>query len=323
MPVKIVLTGDVMLGRIVNEFIAQFGPEYVWGDVLPLLQSADFSLINLECAITKHTQPWPEEKAFYFRADPQAIEVLKAAKIKCVNLANNHALDFREEGLLETLQLLKEANIAYTGAGKNLEEAQKPAMVNIKDLKIGLLGFSDNEPGFAAKENKPGINFAEIDTNGIETLAPGIREARKKVDLLIATAHWGPNMRAFPDNNFIFFAQTLRELGVDIFHGHSAHLFQGIELFQGKTILYDTGDFVDDYMVDNVLRNDLSFLYMLTLEKNKIEKIELFPVYISRCQVNRAYSWLQEECYRLLSERGAPFGTKLIKKEDRIEVKLD
>jgi poly-gamma-glutamate synthesis protein (capsule biosynthesis protein) len=87
--------GDVMLGRLVNEMIRHMGASYVWGDTLPFIKKADLLLINLESVIAKDGTPWDKTpKVFFFRAYPNAIDVLKIAGIDYVSLANNHSLDF-------------------------------------------------------------------------------------------------------------------------------------------------------------------------------------------------------------------------------------
>src|ERR671916_2010580 len=154
------LTGDVMLGRGVNETLDASRPEGVWGDVLPLLHAADLRVINLECALTEHRRPWSRTpKVFHFRAGPPAVEVLRAARVDACSLANNHTLDFEERGLLDTLDHLEAAGIRYAGAGHNLEEAARPALVK---KGVALVAFTDNEPPFAAGPDKPGTNYLPV-----------------------------------------------------------------------------------------------------------------------------------------------------------------
>ena len=78
--------------------------EKLWGDTLSVLEAADLRVINLECAITTHENPWSRTpKTFHFRAGPsRAVSVLRAARIDACSLANNHTLDFEEEGLLDS-----------------------------------------------------------------------------------------------------------------------------------------------------------------------------------------------------------------------------
>src|SRR3712207_6596323 len=158
--ITLALTGDVMLGRGVNETLRSVRPEEPWGDVLPLLGSADLRIINLECAITEHRRPWSRTpKVFHFRADPVAAEVLGAARVDACSLANNHTLDFEEQGLLDTLTHLKTAGIRYVGAGRNLEEAGRPVLL---EGGVALVAFTDNEPPFAAGPDKPGTNYLPV-----------------------------------------------------------------------------------------------------------------------------------------------------------------
>jgi poly-gamma-glutamate synthesis protein (capsule biosynthesis protein) len=297
--VRLAFTGDVMLGRLMNEAAAVNGPEYFWGDTLPVLKEADLRLINLECVVSDKGSEWTKTpKVFHFRALPWALETLKAAKIDYVSLANNHTLDFNEEAMLDMLGRLHSAGIAHAGAGKNLEEARQPAILESGGLRFGVISASDNESAWLAGKNKPGINFIPtlMRPEVLENAARQIKTARERSDVVVFSDHWGPNMRQRPVSLFVSFARQLMELGADIFHGHSAHLFQGIELWEKKPILFDTGDFVDDYAVDTELRNDWSFIFMLDVSRKykRVEKITLVPTYIERFQAHLAPDFLAE-----------------------------
>jgi poly-gamma-glutamate synthesis protein (capsule biosynthesis protein) len=147
--VSMVLTGDVMLGRLVSETLLAYHTAYPWGDILPEMHQADLRLVNLECVISDRGKPWSRwEKAFHFRAHPRAIEALKLAQVNCVVIANNHVLDFEEEAFLQMLELLEAAGIPYVGAGRNLAEARRPVLLSAGDLKIAVAAFTDNEPGW-------------------------------------------------------------------------------------------------------------------------------------------------------------------------------
>ncbi len=285
-------TGDVMLGRGVNRAILTYGPAYPWGNTLSMLRKADLRLINLECVITRYDEHWElSPKEFFFKADPLAIETLEAADIDYVSLANNHSLDFKRQGLLEMNELLDKNRVKHSGAGKNFKAASKPALIRKRGLKIGILSITDNEAGWAAGEITPGTYFIPIDVGAptFEYLAKQISEFRNKLDILVLSAHWGPNMVERPPEKFQEFARQMIDAGVDIFYGHSSHIFQGVEVYKNRLILYDTGDFVDDYVVDPELRNDLSFLFFVRIDKRKrINRIELIPTSIDNYQVNIA-----------------------------------
>ncbi len=301
--------GDTMLGRLMDTEIAFSGCKHLWGDVLPLLRQNDFNLINLETTLTTSTQMVP--KVFNFKAQPAHVCTLKEANITAVNLANNHVLDFNVQGLIETLQTLDAAGIYRTGAGLNLEEAQTPAIIIKNGIRIGIIGYTDNEPTWKAETDKPGINYIKV--GDISPLKKIIQKRRPQVDLLIVTSHWGPNMRTRPSLQFRKFAHQLIEAGADIIHGHSAHIFQGIEIYKNKVILYDSGDLIDDYAIDPLLRNDQSFLYRITIEQCNnsitIKQIQLIPLIIANMQVNVAKGKERQQILKRMQKLSAEFGT--------------
>ena len=278
---RLAFVGDVMLGREVAEQIPYRSPESFWGDTLPVLRQADLVIANLECAITDSRVPWTRTtKVFHFRAPPQATGILTAARVRLVSLANNHILDFEEQGLSDTIRYLDDAGIAHAGAGCNALEAQRPAVVDVDGTRVGLVAFTDNEPDWAARNDSPGTHFLPINTDP-ETLSRvenAVREARAAgADFVVLSLHWGPNMVQRPSPAFVEFAHAAIERGTDLVFGHSLHVFQGIELVRDRPIFYDTGDFLDDYAVDPLLRNDWSFIFLVDTDAHTVQRIELVP----------------------------------------------
>jgi poly-gamma-glutamate synthesis protein (capsule biosynthesis protein) len=315
--ITLALTGDVMLGRGVNEMLRPARPEEPWGDALPLLDSADLRIINLECAITEHKRQWSRTpKVFHFRADPLAVGVLEAAHIDACSLANNHTLDFEEQGLLDTLAHLEAAGIRYAGAGRDGGEAARPALL---EGGVALVAFTDNEPPFAAGQGKPGTNYLPVSVEPevlrrVEEAIGAAREAGART--VVFSNHWGPNMVERPRDLFRRFARAVVDLGADVYYGHSAHVFQGVEIYRGKPILYDTGDFIDDYAVDPRLRNDRSFLFRLSLEDGALERLELFPVSLPYARVERARGAEREAILDRMVGLSAELGTAFDRSED-------
>jgi poly-gamma-glutamate capsule biosynthesis protein CapA/YwtB (metallophosphatase superfamily) len=313
------LTGDVMLGRGVNETLRAARPEEPWGDVLPLLRSADLRIINLECAITEHKEPWRRApKVFHFRADPLAVEVLRAARVDACSLANNHTLDFEEQGLLDTLAHLEAAGVRYAGAGRDLEEAARPVLL---EGGVALVAFTDNEPPFAAGPDKPGTNYLPVSLEPevlrrVEEAIGAARGAGAKT--VVFSNHWGPNMVERPRGSFRQFARAVVDLGADVYYGHSAHVFQGVEIYKGKPVLYDTGDFIDDYAVDPRLRNDRSFLFCVSVEGGDLKRLELFPVSLPYARVELAKGEEREAILDRMVGLSAEMGTAFERYEDRL-----
>jgi len=288
---KILFIGDVMLGRLVNQFLKRESSAYPWGDTLPIFKKADLRICNLESVISDRGSPWNvTPKVFHFRSDAKNIETLKIAGINAVSLANNHTLDFEYEGMFETLRILDDAGIYHAGAGANLEETARPALFEVSGEKIGLIAFTDNEPDWEATSEKPGIFYVPIDSEDdrAKNLFERVRQTREEVDVLIASAHWGPNWGYRPRKHQIPFGHRLIDAGADIVFGHSCHVFQGIELYRGRPILYSTGDFIDDYAVDDMERNDESFIFLIEISDDKTFRLRLYPTLIRHFQARLA-----------------------------------
>jgi poly-gamma-glutamate synthesis protein (capsule biosynthesis protein) len=323
--ITLALAGDVMLARLVNEAIRANGPLYPWGDVLPLVREADLSLVNLECVIAESGKPFEPPRVFYFRADPEAIEVLALAGVDYVTVSNNHAMDYQGEALLESLGHLDEHDIAHAGAGGNLEEAAQFALLEARGIKVGVVAFADHFREYAATETSPGTNVIPItlEKPHFSRVEGSIQAARAAgADLVVFSIHWGPNMRHVPPQHFKEFARAVMDAGADIFHGHSAHVFQGVEIYKGKPILYDTGDLIDDYYVDIVHKNDQQFLFLVTATEGGVGRIELVPVLISNAQVNTAGGEVVDKMYERMRELSADMGTEVKREGERLVVEV-
>jgi len=316
---KIALTGDVMLGRMVDQFVIQnrsVRPEDLWSDVLPIMLAADCRLINLECVISSQGEAWhPETKAFHFRAHPRALDFLRAARIDGVTLANNHVLDFGTDALLDCLTLLDRTGIKRTGAGATLQDALNPVLFGLPQGRIAVVALTDNEPDWEAAGTKPGVNYVAYHDRGLvepyrSRMAKVLSSVRRQADLVIVSAHVGPNWGA-PSRAIQALARDLLDMGADFYWGHSNHTPQGIECYKGKAILYSAGDFIDDYMVDKDERNDLSFLFMLEVEKNRIGRIRLYPVRIEDLAVRLANEQEWQFLTRTMQAKCKVFGTTM------------
>lgn len=306
--------GDVMIGRGVDAILATRGYSYVWGNTLPLLRSTDLNIANLETTLT--TSEKEVFKVFTFKASPDRIKCLNDANITAVNLANNHILDYDEEGLMETIAVLDAAGIQHTGAGKNDVAANAPAIINRNEISLAVLGCTDNEPGWKASNKKCGTHYVDVSNkNDRRSILQAIEQLKQQNNHVIVSIHWGPNLKEYPDEAFVSFAQEMIDHGASLIHGHSAHNFQGIEVFRNKLILYDTGDFVDDYVVHAVVRNDHSFFFMVTFSKEKIVKINLEPVLISNYQVNLAREESSRWSLERMQELSEKFGTNIMNGE--------
>ena len=310
------LAGDTMLGRLVDRAIGEKGYSYPWGDMLPILRSTDLNLVNLETTLTHSFRRAP--KTFNFRAVPDRVKSLLQARIGVCNLANNHILDFGLEGMKETMTTLQESGIAFVGVGSSIEKARELLTVEVGGIKVGILGCTDNEPTWEADPTRAGTHFVSVLEP--EELESRVKKLDEEVDLLVLTIHWGPNMRVEPSLSFVSFAHRMVDAGVDVFHGHSAHVPQGIEVYGSGIILYDNGDFVDDYRVEPDLRNDQSFFALVQVDAAGIRSVQLIPTLISNMQVNQAGGKDRREIVDRLRRLSKPFGTDVIEQGGEVWV---
>lgn len=310
---NLLCAGDVMLGRMIDARLAAEAPEQVWGDTLPLFQAADVRLCNLECVLTGHGEAWgclpgQEWKTFHFRSDPAHVACLTSAGIQAVSLANNHVLDYQMDGLGEMLAVLEANQIVHAGAGRSLDAARQPALWTWRDHRIGMLAITDNEPQWAATPERGGIWHAALEQAEPDQI-DALQRLRTAADLRIVSAHWGGNAGYRPPGEHQRLAHQWIEAGAQVVFGHSSHVFRGVELHRGAVILYGAGDFIDDYAVDLVERNDEAMAFQLEYSETlRLERVRMFPCQIGNCQVNRAQgSQAQRIAWRmaeLCEERG-------------------
>jgi poly-gamma-glutamate synthesis protein (capsule biosynthesis protein) len=323
---NIVFVGDVMLGRLVNATLKVEPPEYPWGDTLPIFSRGDVRLCNLECVLSDRGTPWSRTpKVFHFRSDAKNIAVLQRAQIDLVSVANNHTLDFDYEAMLDMLHLLGHARIRHAGAGAQVAEASRVAIAHIHGARLGLVAFTDNEPEWAATDRSPGLFYVPINVadRRAKRLFDIVGRAKGEVDLLIVSAHWGPNWGYSPPANHPPFAKALIDAGADLIFGHSGHVFRGIELYQQRPIVYCTGNFIDDYAVDEIERNDQSFLFVAETEKNQIRTLKLYPTVIRNCQARLAGSPEREEIIQKMQHLCAQLHTRTCwQKDGYLEIEI-
>jgi poly-gamma-glutamate capsule biosynthesis protein CapA/YwtB (metallophosphatase superfamily) len=284
MTVTVALAGDTMLGRGVARALATTPPEaLVAPEVRAAIGQADLVVLNLECCISDRGRPWDAPgKSFFFRAPLRAVELLALLGTDCVTLANNHALDYGVEALADTLNLLAAAGIATVGAGTDLEQARRPTILATGGLRVAVLGVTDHPPDFAAGPDRPGVAFADLGRRVPDWLLERIRAADAEV--VLVTPHWGPNMTSEPVGHVRRAAAALVDAGATLVAGHSAHVPHGV----AGRVLYDLGDFLDDYRVDPRLRNDLGLLFLVTLDGHGPVRLEALPLKLEFCHTRLA-----------------------------------
>jgi poly-gamma-glutamate capsule biosynthesis protein CapA/YwtB (metallophosphatase superfamily) len=302
-----------MLGRAVGERLEEVPAEAVWAtEVRELCLSCDLVICNLECCISAGGAPTERVrgKPFFFRGPPQAVRALQAIGVRAVGLANNHALDYEVEALVETLELLGDAGIAVAGSGRGESQARRGAIVETGGQCIGLVAVSDHPREFAAGRDSPGIAFGDLRRKIPDWLAGELARLARECNQVVAFPHWGPNMTTEPASWQRRAADELQEAGADLVAGHSAHVFHGTAWSRRGPLLYDLGDALDDYAVDAGLRNDLGVLAIWRPGDPEAE-LELAGLALDYCRTRLAAGDEADWIARRLAEACEPLGTRV------------
>ncbi|MFC6890262.1 CapA family protein [Halorubrum trueperi] len=327
---RIGFVGDLMLGRSVNERWADDGdPENVWGSTLPRLRELDGIVGNLECCVSDSGTKWPN-KGYYFRANPSfAVPALEAAGASFVSLANNHILDYSEPALRDTRAHLADAGIARAGAGTDRASALESVIFEAGELTVAAFGLTDQSEAFAASDTEPGTAFATLDptVSATRSLVGQVLDsaASHDPDLVVASLHWGPNWETEPRAVHERFGRWLVDLGVDVVHGHSAHVLQGVEVYEGRPIIYDAGDFVDDYISyrdREGVRNKRSALFEVVVRDGDLDELVVEPIEIVDEAATLADDDVAEWVRDTLAERSEPFDTEIEQSDNRVAFPL-
>ena len=237
----LLFAGDVMLSRAVGRRMAT---EKDW--VLPFhliaerLRSADLRFCNLECPVSDRGHDLHHR--FSFRADPRALEGLRATGFNVVSQANNHTYDWGPQALLDSLARLHAAGIEPVGAGRNFLAAHYPFVAHTGSLRIAFLAYVNVDPPEAA---------AGVDRAGVAWLDPAqaladIRFARPLADLVIVCPHWGVEYAEKPSPEQVDLAHQMIDAGADLIVGSHPHVVQPIEKYHDRWIAYSLGNFVFD-----------------------------------------------------------------------------
>jgi poly-gamma-glutamate synthesis protein (capsule biosynthesis protein) len=310
---------------------------YIWGDAIDELEQVapDLRIINLETSITQAYSYW-KNKGIHFRMNPANIACLTAAKIDYCSLANNHVLDWGYAGLRETLDTLRQANIKSAGAGRNLQEARLPAVIEIPGKgRVIVFSYGVQTSGiplsWAAEKDMPGVNLLkELSDKTVQSIKKTVKAIRQARDIVVVSIHWGGNWGyRIPYEHITFAHQLIDDADVDVIHGHSSHHIKGIEVYHNKPILYGCGDFINDYEGISgyeQFRSDLGLMYFVSMEPStrKLVRLHMTPTHIKHFKVNRvSYDdmlWLKN----VLNRESKKFGTRIeIGKGNSLTVRWD
>jgi poly-gamma-glutamate synthesis protein (capsule biosynthesis protein) len=347
------LTGDVMTGRGVDQILphsvdpqlhepyvqsaatyvllaeeangpipAEVSYDYIWGEALDELDRVrpDVRIINLETAVTTSDEWWPG-KGIHYRMHPGNVPVLTATEIDCCVLGNNHVMDWGHSGLRETLTVLQEAGLQTPGAGLDRAAAAAPAVFETGAGRLLVFSYGSPSagvpPAWTAAVDQPGVNLLpDLSRQRAQQVVEHVRAHRRVGDRVVISLHWGENWGYHVPRLQREFAHHLVDEGTaDIIHGHSSHHPKGVEVYQGRPILYGAGDFFNDY--EGIggrerFRSELTLMYFPQIDDaGALVSFQMTPMRIRNFRLERTGAeetrWLAET----LDRESRAFGTRV------------
>ena len=298
--------GDTSLSRWVHQCYAKRGYEEGFDGILDLTRDSDVALTNLEgvVATTGDFNDKGEKRPYLYRGRPELLDFVTHAGFDIVTTANNHAMDYGPEALLEQQEFLTAAGIAWVGSGVNLAAARAPRYVQVDDVTLAFIGVEDYAELYAATEDQPGSFHADPE-DLVDALRGPIATARQHADLVVVSPHWGKNWTDAPTPERIETAHALIDMGADAILGHSSHHIHGVEVYRGHPIVYDMGSLFFDAVGQENLR--FSAGWQLRFDADGFHELEIHPLRLHSCRVEKAkgqdleriQTWLDERSHAL------------------------
>ena len=237
-PIKVVFFGDLMMAGMDALQSVKNDPIYPFRGTLPLIETADIAIANLECPFGTHGTR-VEDKEFTFLASPKLLSYAKSAGFDGFGLANNHIMDFGPEGLEQTISILDSLGIKHCGAGEDISEARRPMVFHVRGKKIAVLAYSNTFPkSYWANSKRPGTAFGHA-----KFVRADIAKLRDTVDFIVVFFHWGAERLDTPKTYQKSLAHIAIDSGADLVIGSHPHVVQGFELYHGKPIFYSLGNY--------------------------------------------------------------------------------
>lgn len=248
-------------------------------EILEVTRGADIFMVNNEFPYTSRGTPTPEKK-FTFRAKPEYASYLTDMGADLVSLANNHAYDYGEISLTDSIDTLNGIGIPFVGAGRNLEEAVKPVYFIANDKKIAFISATqiertDNPDTKEATETSPGV-FRCWD---VERLLEVVRNAKQVSDYVVVYIHWGTESTEEIDWAQKEQAPKIAEAGADLIIGDHPHVLQPID-YSGETpVFYSLGNYFFNSKAQDTC------LVKATLDENGLKSLQFIPGRQEDCYV--------------------------------------
>ena len=268
-PINILITGDFAPINRVEELCLKGDIKAVFNNFIEVFQNNHLNIVDLECPLTLAESTRPKTGP-YQKAHPATIKALKYADVSLVAMANNHIMDYDNQGVKDTLELCKQNDIATLGIGSSKNEAAKPYSIKLEGKRIALLNYADNE--FLSTPDGS-YNCNAIDPVDMHYDIAKVKEEHNYVIVMI---HAGNEFYHLPSPRTKKLYRYLVDQGADAILSHHTHVFSGYEIYKGKPIFYGLGNFVYDW--PGKTNSDWNRGYVVRLSISEKLDFEIIPL---------------------------------------------
>ncbi|MDZ7693149.1 MAG: CapA family protein [Balneolaceae bacterium] len=243
--INIVITGDTHLGsERVCENALKCNVDNLLAEFLTVIQNSDLAITNIESPIIDQGEP-SVKFGPHLKSPVDSLKVIKEAGFDLVTLANNHIMDYGEEGLISTLDNCKRLGIETVGAGKNFSEASATKYCNLQGTNIAIINLCENEFGTAS-----GNSCGSHPLDPIQNYYT-IKETSNEADIVVVIVHGGHEMYPLPSPRMKKTYRYFVDSGADVVVGHHTHCYSGYEVYKNSPIFYSLGNFLFDIGADH------------------------------------------------------------------------
>ena len=317
------MVGDIMMGRYVEEVTDSHGFDYLFRYMKPYFNASDYVSGNYEHpALAKDVSKYEEaDTAIRLNSYGNGVEAVKDAGFSVMTLANNHMMDFEEQGLVDTIDQFENADMDYVGVGSNITKAKENINYqDVKGVRVATLGFTDVYGKDAvAKNNQAGLLNSNPDL--LFEMIGNAKDAKKgNADLVVVNMHWGQEYATSATGRQTELAKAVIDAGADIIIGHHPHVVQSFDMYKDGIIFYSLGNFIFD---QGWTRTKDSAMVQYHLNENGQATIDVVPLLIKEATPRPATSSIDtSRIFRWLTKETSD-NVQWTKKDDKIEIKLD
>jgi poly-gamma-glutamate capsule biosynthesis protein CapA/YwtB (metallophosphatase superfamily) len=358
---SITLTGQSMIRSDIRAHAPSAVP------VIESLLKGDVVFTNFEATIVDERKGQSRQDG-RFLSPPEAMEALKTFGFNLLSLSNNHAFDLKVPGIQNELEQVSRLQLAHAGVGNTIEEAAAPGYLKTPHGTVALVAMASGliAPGGMAAATRPGVNELRVEAGNkpneedAQRILQSIREAKKRADLVIVYEHNHVFDKPFqtimleelperlaPPEWLKKWTHAEVDAGADIIVMHGAPLLHGVEIYRGRPIFFDLGNFIfqvppTDILLDEPIIWEGVVAYVVFQEKN-LQSIQLRPIAMNKIGQGQADTQDEHTNNLFLQTRGLPtpargeqahyilqrladlsrpFGTAVVVKDDAAEIQL-